>query len=223
MEDRLEAEAMYTNLDGSTEWQRCHIVQFDPDTKRYLVEFIEKSVGVRRQILRFYMRFPWESYEDVNRRRLRAEELRVEAEKRLNTENFFISQMAARYPYLHIEPSQKEIIKKKIGLQLQHFDSKYLKRLILQVEAMYVYSILKSVISSQAQDPHVKKLVRSAKVMVEVPNPCPYFALRSYEEHGGPIPRMISIQDGLTVLQNFSLVGNPKFVEAIRYLLVQNV
>ena len=64
------------------------------------------------------MRFPWESYEDVNRRRLRAEELRVEAEKRLNTENFFISQMAARYPYLHIEPSQKEIIKKKIGLQL---------------------------------------------------------------------------------------------------------
>ena len=48
MEDRIEAEAMYSNLDGTVEWQKCRVVQFNPSTKRYLVEFSEKSVGVRR-------------------------------------------------------------------------------------------------------------------------------------------------------------------------------
>lgn len=72
MEDRIEAEAMYSNLDGTVEWQKCRVVQFNPSTKRYLVEFSEKSVGVRRQILRFYLKFPWETYEEIYERREQA-------------------------------------------------------------------------------------------------------------------------------------------------------
>lgn len=65
---------------------------------------------------------------------------------------------------------------------------------------MYVHSILKSIIFSQSFDPNVKKLVDRCKVIVELPREVPYFALRSYEENGGPIDRILTIDDGLTVL-----------------------
>jgi hypothetical protein len=60
-------------------------------------------------------------------------------------------------------------IYKLINLDLNKSTKKSVHKAILQVEALYVYSVLKSVVSSQRDDPFVKNMMLNFKVASDSP------------------------------------------------------
>lgn len=79
----------------------------------------------------------------------------------LAEERIILNELIHRYPTVHMPVSFKSRIRKlvTVRLKLQDYPDEAVQNLIIQVEALYVYSVLKSVIRSQCDDPSVRKLM----------------------------------------------------------------
>ena len=63
----------------------------------------------------------------------------------------------------------REKIYKKIGLDLKRSRKRTVMRVVLQVEALYVYAMLKSTLSSQRDDPFIKNMLINFKIAMDSP------------------------------------------------------
>ena len=64
--------------------------------------------------------------------------------------------------------STKSNILKKVG-EINKFNRIVVEKVVLQIEALYVFAILKSTLSSQRYDPYIKNMLINFKVDVESP------------------------------------------------------
>ena len=90
----------------------------------------------------------------------------------------------------------KQNIKRKINFDLEENNPRsYVNNLCLQVETLYIFSKLESLLFSQFFDPNIRKIV-SRYSIVELPKiECPYYALKSYDLNKSPIEKMLSKED----------------------------
>jgi hypothetical protein len=76
--------------------------------------------------------------------------------------------MISRYSDLAMLESTKSNILKKVG-EINKFNRIVVEKVVLQIEALYVFAILKSTLSSQRYDPYIKNMLINFKVDVESP------------------------------------------------------
>jgi len=74
------------------------------------------------------------------------------------------NELLKRYAHIKLTEEVREKIYNKIGLNLTKNRRRTVMKVILQVEALYVYAILKSTLSSQRDDPFIKNMLLNFKV-----------------------------------------------------------
>jgi hypothetical protein len=72
--------------------------------------------------------------------------------------------MAKRYHYLRLSNDVLQKIQRRIFVDLFQFNPDSVRKIIVQIEALYVYAVLKSALSSQRDDPFIKGLLQKYKV-----------------------------------------------------------
>lgn len=70
-----------------------------------------------------------------------------------------MNELAKKYDYLQLPRKFKENIKKKLAIDLKEYDTKRVQQLVIQIEALFVFSILKSITFSQIGDPYISRIV----------------------------------------------------------------
>jgi len=66
----------------------------------------------------------------------------------LLAERLFINELAKKYDYIKLPRKFKQNIKKRLVIDLQKYDQDRVSLLVIQVEALFVFSVLKSIIYS---------------------------------------------------------------------------
>jgi len=77
----------------------------------------------------------------------------------------------------------------------------------VQVETLYIFSILKSLLFTQYLDDNIQKIVKRYRIHEISPPISPYYALQSYEKKGSPLEKMLSKKDVMIILKQYSLLG----------------
>ena len=90
----------------------------------------------------------FDSKEGIVERRNLAVKLRRNALFKLNAERLFVHELARKYDYIRMPIEIKNNIKRKLVIDMTKFDPHKVHVLALQVEALFVFSILKSIIYS---------------------------------------------------------------------------
>ena len=138
-----------------------------------------------------------------------ANEMREQSKQCLRFETMFNRDLIHRYPYIRIEQTTRERIKKRLTLDLAtHPQNLLARRLMLQVEAQHVYCVLRSTIASQKNDPFVQALLR--KYMVDpsaevISMPPKLLDLAQYKTP-------IELGENSKILQEKSLIFEYKYV-----------
>ena len=101
----------------------------------------------------------FETREQIEERRNQAKALRKEAMSKLNAERLFIYQLSKKYDYIRLPKKFKQNIKRKLVIDLAKYDPQRVKQLVIQIEALFVFSVLKSIIYSQIGDPFITRIV----------------------------------------------------------------
>lgn len=96
------------------------------------------------------------------------------------------------------------------------------------MEALFVFSILKSIIYSQIGDPFISRIVARFNIeeisvtgkdvkdeIKEVVPRVPYYALKAYEERGGRLERLLEKREAIKILRDYAVLGKQSFIEAI--------
>ena len=78
-------------------------------------------------------------------------------------------ELLKRYSHITLPEPVRQNIFEKINLDLNKCTQKSVYKAILQVEALYVYAVLKSTVSSQRDDPFVKDMMINFKVAIDSP------------------------------------------------------
>ena len=90
----------------------------------------------------------FDSRESILERRALAISLRRNTLFKLNAERLFIKELARKYDFIKMPNDIKENIKRRIGVNLGTLDRTRVELVTLQVEALFVFSILKSIVYS---------------------------------------------------------------------------
>lgn len=54
--------------------------------------------------------------------------------------------------------------------------------------------------------------------ITDVISPVPYYALKSYEECGGKLQKMLNKDEARKILQNYACLGKKSFISAIHFI-----
>lgn len=87
--------------------------------------------------------------------------------------------------------------------------------MVLQVEALFVFAILKSVVFSQLKDPYISAMVKSYRIEEEEKQQSPFFALRACELNKGQIEQMLGQKEAKKLLKEYSIFGKSAFITSI--------
>lgn len=78
-------------------------------------------------------------------------------------------EMTKRYNYLRLSNGVLQKIQGKLALDLRRYSPDSVRKIILQIEGLYVFAVLKSTLSSQRTDPFIKGLLLKYKVSPDSP------------------------------------------------------
>ena len=92
--------------------------------------------------------------------------------------------------------------------------------MVEQFEALYCYSICKSILMSELEEdnPQYACLVTGYTIQRSNLKQVPYYGLRSYENFGGPLKKLISKNQAISVLKNYSLFGRNCFYVSFKFI-----
>ena len=79
------------------------------------------------------------------------------------------NELLKRYPHISLTEETREKIYRRIGLDLARNRRRTVMKVILQVEALYVYAVLQSTLSSQRDDPFIKNMLLNFKIAADSP------------------------------------------------------
>ena len=150
--------------------------------------------------------------------------LRTEAQQFLRVTRLILYELLKRYSQISLPEPVRLNIYKKITLDLNKSTPKSVHKAILQVEALYVYAILKSTVSSQRDDPFIKDMMINFKVASD--SPALEIEKQSYKEKKDLQGiKSFKIQAVRTELnKNATTIMNPKYIELPKrnYALTMN-
>ena len=95
--------------------------------------------------------------------------LRAESFQFLRVARLIQNELLKRYAHIRLTEETREKIFNNIGLDLTRNRHRTVMKVVLQVEALYVYAVLRSTLSSQRDDPFIKNMLLNFKVASDSP------------------------------------------------------
>ena len=95
--------------------------------------------------------------------------MKTEALHYLRVQRLINDEMTKRFSYLRLSNEVLQRIQSRIYVDLFQFNPDSVRKVIVQIEALYVFAILKSALSSQRNDPFIKGLLLKYKVPASSP------------------------------------------------------
>lgn len=118
---------------------------------------------------RLYVRLPEDKPEDMDAHKLEVMRRKTETLQFLRLHRLINEEMTKRYNYLRLSNTVLEKIQDRLGVDLRQYGADSVRKIILQIEALYVFAVLKSTLSSQRTDPFIKGLLLKYKVPLNSP------------------------------------------------------
>ena len=148
-ESPLRARTFFYRANGAIEEVSAKVIDYDEPRRKFIVELRGDGKVIRKQVARLNLVFDdFDTKEHIEERVSLAKKLRRNALFKLNAERLFVQELAHKYDYIKMPDSIKQNIKKRLVVDLKKFDPHRVQVLALQVEALFVFSVLKSVIFS---------------------------------------------------------------------------
>ena len=230
----FKAKTTFYHLDGRVEQILVHVVEYDENLKKFFVEYeipegpySPKSGSniVKKQSGRLNLQFvDFDTEEKLKRRFINAQNRRKVAMMLLAEERIILNELIYKYQDIFMPVNLKMQIRKLVNARVSMNDYPHreiCENLIMQVEALYVYSILKSVIRSQKNDLMIQKLMNK-------------YALKSFEpplvDHDGTMFKKYTIlrfskerredyNNAVELINGQTVPGNKHLMDVMRFAM----
>jgi hypothetical protein len=163
----LEAQTDYYMKDGTRRAIPVRVQDYDPSKARFLVE--NREMGIETWRSRLYIRLPGDKREDQEAHKIEVMRRKAETLHYLRLHRLICGEMTKRYSYLKLSKEVLAKIHARIAVDLSRYNPDSVRKVILQIEALYVFAVLKATLSSQKLDPFIKGLLRKYKIPLETP------------------------------------------------------
>ena len=142
----LEAYTDYFMKDGARKAIPVRVQDFDPGKARFLVQNKEMDIETWRS--RLYIRLPEDKREALEAHKVEVMKRKAETLHYLRLHRLICGEMTKRYSYLRLSNEVLAKIHARISIDLSRYSPDSVRKVILQVEALYVFAILKATLSS---------------------------------------------------------------------------
>ena len=142
----LDAKTDYFFKDGSRRSIDVKVTDFDPSKARFIVKNPEYGIDTWRS--RLFIRLPADKREEMVTHKLEVMKRKSETLHYLRLHRLISEEMTRRYNYLRLSNSVLEKIQTRIYVNLFQYNPDSVRKIILQIEALYVFAILKSTLYS---------------------------------------------------------------------------
>lgn len=122
------------------------VVGYDENTSSFVLNNSEKNVHTMRP--RIYIELEEDKNTELKGAMEETIKLRAESFQYLRVARLIQNELLKRYGHIELTEDVREKIYKRIGLELSRSRRRTVMKVILQVEALYVFSILRSTLSS---------------------------------------------------------------------------
>lgn len=139
--------------------------------------------------------------------------LQKQAFLRLNIERMFYCEALKTRPELRSDPHMVNRIEKLIDLpRVERFKGKALepervRKVVEQAEAVYITSLLKSIVMSEIEEenPKFTQFIESFRVKRQGIDKPRFYALKAFEDNGGPIDHLVSKKQAINLMKSISI------------------
>jgi hypothetical protein len=142
----IPAYTDYLLGDGSRRPIKVQVHDYDPLQARFLVRNNEFGVVAWRS--RLFIRREDDKREDLDAHKKVAKKRKAEALHYLRLQRLINEEMTKRYSYLRLSNEVLKKIQNRIHVNLFEYNPDSVRKIILQIEALYVFAVLKSALSS---------------------------------------------------------------------------
>jgi hypothetical protein len=118
---------------------------------------------------RLFLRRPDDEPRAMEAARLECLQMKAEALHYLRVQRLINDEMTKRYHYLRLSNAVLQKIQRRIYVDLFQYNPDSVRKIIVQIEALYVFAVLKSALSSQRNDPFIKGLLMKYRVPASSP------------------------------------------------------
>lgn len=132
--------------DGARKAIPVRVQDFDPGKARFLVQNKEMDIETWRS--RLYIRLPEDKREDLEAHKVEVMKRKAETLHYLRLHRLICGEMTKRYSYLRLSNEVLAKIHARISIDLSRYSPDSVRKVILQIEALYVFAILKATLSS---------------------------------------------------------------------------
>ena len=134
---------------------------------RFLVENRAQNISTWRT--RLYVRLQDDSREVLNAQKFEAFAWREKSLHYMRIHRLINDELLKRYGYIALTNEILENIQRHIHINLLEYNPDIVRKIILQIEALFVFAILKATLYSQRNDPFIKSLLRKYKIPLDSP------------------------------------------------------
>ena len=142
----IDATTDYFFKDGSRKPIPVKVQDFDPFKARFIVRNAELGVETWRS--RLFVRRDDDKRDELEAHKVEVMQRKAETLHYLRLHRLVSEEMTKRYTYLRLSNSVLEKIQRRIYVDLFQYDPDSVRKVILQIEALYVFAILKSTLCS---------------------------------------------------------------------------
>ena len=153
--------------DGKKRNIRVEVYDFEKVSERFSCYSETENVSTMRSRIYILLDTDHPSEQQANMKQII--NLRTEAQQYLRLTRLIQNELLPRYSHIALPEPVRRSIYRYINLDLNRSTVKTVHKAILQAEALYVYAILKSTVSSQRDDPFIKNMMLNFKVANDSP------------------------------------------------------
>jgi hypothetical protein len=149
------------------------IVSYDPALHKFLIVNRDLGISLYREKPLFTladdMALGVLNWAEAEKTKKDAIALRAESKQYLRVARLIQKELLQRYAYIGMKEHVREAIYARVALDLVRYPRRSVRKIVLQVEALYVYAILKSMLASQANDPFIRNMFCNFKICTDSP------------------------------------------------------
>lgn len=132
------------------------VTGYEPAFRVFNLE--NRAEGVVTTRSRFNLKLSTDPDDWIEQNRNRIDYWRDLSQQYLRVQRLINAEMLSRYANHSMAPDLRRRILKLVG-DINQYDRELVERSVIQIEALYVYALLKSTLSSQRNDPFVKNML----------------------------------------------------------------
>ena len=176
----IPAQTHLSSANGTYRSVDVNLVGFEPTRARILVRNEDLRLEAWRS--RLYVITEGDNVAEMEELRKEIVLRRAETLQYLRVQKLINEHMTQRFSFLRLSNEVLKRIQSRILVDLFRFNPDSVRKIIVQIEALYVFAILKSSLYSQKSDPFIKGLLFKYKVHLDSPA-LRYFKPEYKEKH----------------------------------------